>query len=163
MRGYLSNLYLVALGSNRRLRPFGDPRHVVRAAMEELAALGTVTARSPIVASDPVGPAQRRFANAAVLLDSAFDPSSLLAGLKRLEREFGRRRSGQRWRDRTLDLDIVLWSGGAYAEPDLQIPHPLFRERDFVLAPAAAIAPRWRDPVTGRTLRQLANCAHRPA
>ena len=123
--------------------------------MEELAALGTVTARSPIIASDPVGPAQRRFANAAILLDSEFDPPSLLAGLQRLEGDFGRRRSGRRWRDRTLDCDIVLWSGGAYAAPDLQIPHPLFRQRRFVLEPAAAIAPRWRDPVTGLTMRQL--------
>lgn len=123
--------------------------------MEELAALGTVTARSRIAASDPVGPSTRRFANAAVLLDSAYDPPALLAGLQRLEREFGRKRLGQRWRERTLDCDIVLWSGGGYHAPDLQIPHPLFRERGFVLQPAAAIAPHWRDPITGLTLRQL--------
>jgi 2-amino-4-hydroxy-6-hydroxymethyldihydropteridine diphosphokinase len=54
-----------------------------------------------------------------------------------------------------LDLDVVLWSGGAYAAPTLTIPHPLFRTRAFVLSPAAAIASAWRDPVTGATLRQL--------
>jgi 2-amino-4-hydroxy-6-hydroxymethyldihydropteridine diphosphokinase len=54
-----------------------------------------------------------------------------------------------------LDLDIVLWSGGSYAAPDLIVPHPLFRVRDFVLAPAAQIAASWRDPVTGLTVRQL--------
>lgn len=123
--------------------------------MEELAALGTVTVRSPIIASDPVGPSQRRFANAAVLLDSAYDPPSLLGGLQTLEREFGRKRSGRRWRDRTIDCDIVLWSEGVFAAPDLTIPHELFRTRPFVLQPAAAIAPHWRDPVTGLTLRQL--------
>jgi 2-amino-4-hydroxy-6-hydroxymethyldihydropteridine diphosphokinase len=54
-----------------------------------------------------------------------------------------------------LDLDIVLWSGGPWASERLVIPHPEFRSRAFVLAPAAAVAPGWRDPVTGRTLRQL--------
>ena len=54
-----------------------------------------------------------------------------------------------------LDLDVILWSGGPYAEPGLTIPHPLFRIRDFVLAPAAHVAADWRDPVTGLTVRQL--------
>ena len=49
----------------------------------------------------------------------------------------------------------TLWSGGPYVDRSLTIPHPLFRERDFVLGPASAIAPHWRDPVTGLTLRQL--------
>jgi 2-amino-4-hydroxy-6-hydroxymethyldihydropteridine diphosphokinase len=49
----------------------------------------------------------------------------------------------------------VLWSGGIFAAPDLAIPHPLFRQRDFVLRPAAAIAPDWRDPVSNLSLRQL--------
>ncbi len=73
-----------------------------------------------------------------------------------IERVFGRDRRGQRWRSRTLDLDIVLWSGGTWYGPRLAIPHPLFRQRDFVLRPAAQIAPDWRDPVSGLTLRQLA-------
>ena len=123
--------------------------------MEELSALGTVIARSPIIDTAPLGPAQRRFANAAAVIDSEYDPQAMLAGLQTLEREFGRRRRGQAWGDRTLDCDIVLWSGGMFAEPDLQIPHPLFRARTFVLAPAARIAPDWRDPITGLSVRQL--------
>jgi 2-amino-4-hydroxy-6-hydroxymethyldihydropteridine diphosphokinase len=59
-----------------------------------------------------------------------------------------------------LDLDIVLWSGGAWSSPDLTVPHIAFRERGFVLDPAAAIAPAWRDPVSGLTLRQLAARRH---
>ena len=82
----MSSTYLVALGSNRRHVLFGGPRDVVRAAMEELSVLGTVTARSPILATAPLGPAQRRFANAACVIDSEYDPPALLAGLKRMER-----------------------------------------------------------------------------
>ena len=123
--------------------------------MEELSSLGTVTARSPIVASAPIGAAQRRFANAAVLIESEYDPPSMLAGLKRMEHEFGRRR-GRRWGDRVIDLDIVLWSAGVWDGPGLQIPHAEFRQRDFVLTPAQAIARNWRDPFTGLTIAQLA-------
>jgi len=122
--------------------------------MEELAALGTVTARSRVVASAPMGAAQRRFANAAVVLASEYDPPALLAACKRMEREFGRR-AGRRWGDRVLDLDIVLWSGGEWQSRDLCIPHPEFRRRAFVLGPASQIARGWRDPQSGLTLAQL--------
>lgn len=150
----MSSSYVIALGSNRRHHVFGRPRDVLRAAMEELAVLGTVTARSSIIRTDPIGPAQRRFANAALALKSEYDPLSLLAGLKHTERAFGRT-GGRRWGDRVLDLDIVLWSGGRFEGPLLTVPHKEFRARSFVLAPAAEIAPNWRDPVTGLTLRQL--------
>lgn len=116
---------------------------------------GAVVARSPVNRSAPVGPSLRRYANAAVVLDSPLGPRVLLAALQAIEARFGRRRMGQRWRARVLDLDIVLWSGGVVGEPDLVVPHPLFRQRAFVLGPAAAIAPDWRDPLTGLTLRQL--------
>lgn len=150
----MSSTYLIALGSNRRHHLYGDPNKVVRAAMEECAALGTVTARSPIIQTAPMGAAQRRFANAACVLESEYDPPALLAALKRLEREFGRR-PGQRWGDRVIDCDIVLWSGGEFASRRLSIPHPEFRERDFVLGPAAAITPDWRDPITGLSVAHL--------
>ena len=128
---------------------------MLAAALEELAALGTVTARSQVVDSAPVGPSQRTYANAAALLESDCEPDSLLDGLQGLESAFGRRRHGQRWSARVLDLDIVLWSGGTWASERLTIPHPHFRARAFVSGPAAAIAPLWRDPLTGLTMRQL--------
>lgn len=121
--------------------------------MEECAAFGTVTARSPVIATPAMGAAQRRFANAALVLASELDPPALLAALKRTEREFGRR-PGQRWGDRVLDLDIVLWSGGAWRSDGLTIPHAAFAARRFVLDPACAIAPDWRTPPYGLTLAQ---------
>jgi 2-amino-4-hydroxy-6-hydroxymethyldihydropteridine diphosphokinase len=89
------------------------------------------------------------------LVETDEDPPALLARLKAIETAFGRRR-GQRWTDRVIDLDIVLWSGGVWASDGLTVPHPEFRRRAFVLAPLAAIVPDWRDPMTGRTVRQLA-------
>lgn len=145
------HLYAIALGSNRRGR-HGGPRAELAAAV---AAIGGVVAMARVIETAPVGPSRRRFANGAVLIDSNESPPALLARLKRIERAFGRRR-GRRWDARVIDLDIILWSGGAWGDTRLTLPHPLFRSRAFVLTPLAGIAPDWRDPLTGRTVRQLA-------
>lgn len=134
----------------------GSPREVVQACAELIhETLGRVQALSPVIETAPVGPSQRRYANATLVLKTKLEPLELLASLQWLEAQLGRVRRGQRWRARVIDLDVVLWSGGVVAEPGLAVPHPLFRSRDFVLGPAAAIAPAWRDPLTGLTLAQL--------
>lgn len=123
----------------------------------------SVVVAAPVLLTDPIGPSLRRYANSAALVETTLEPPELLALAKRIERGFGRRTGGQRWTSRVLDLDLVLWSGGAFAAPDLVIPHPLFRTRAFVLDPAVRIAASWRDPVTGFTVRQLHARLTRPA
>jgi len=148
--------YLIALGSNRQHVRHGGPGKVLAAALDELRARGlTIAAAGPVIETAPIGPSLRRYANSAALIETPLDPPRLLALLKAIEHDFGRRARGQRWRARVLDLDIVLWSAGPWSSPGLVIPHLLFREREFVLAPAAAIAPDWRDPLSGLSLRQL--------
>jgi len=148
--------YLIALGSNVRHVRYGSPRKVLAAALERLEAEGIkVLASATPVETAPVGPSIRRYANSAALIATDLDPPELLALFKRIEREFGRRIGGQRWRARVLDLDIVLWGGGCFASPELTIPHPLFRKRGFVLAPALEVAADWRDPLSGLSVRQL--------
>lgn len=141
--------YAIALGSNRRSR-HGAPAETLAAAATALA----VERLSRIRTTQAVGPAGRAFANAAAILRSPLEPPALLAGLKALERAFGRR-PGRRWGPRALDLDIILWSGGSWADAGLIVPHPEFRRRLFVLEPLAEIAPDWRDPLTGLTTRHL--------
>jgi 2-amino-4-hydroxy-6-hydroxymethyldihydropteridine diphosphokinase len=153
-----SSTYAIALGSNRRGR-HGGPVAEVRAA---IAALGGVVAVSPIIASAPLGPSIRRFANAAVLLESPLAPPAMLARLKAIERAFGRRR-GARWGARVIDRDSVLWSGGSWGTAALTVPHIAFRDRGFVLDPLRTIAPDWRDPVTGLSIRQLHARLHKRA
>lgn len=148
--------YLIALGSNRRHPLVGAPRRVIE---EALAALEMpdidVYQASPIIGSAPLGPSQRIYANAAAIVASPLDPPALLERLHEIEAHFGRDRRGQRWRARVLDLDIILWSGGIWADEAVSVPHPAMRARGFVLTPAAMIAPDWRDPVSGLTVRQL--------
>ena len=148
--------YLLALGSNRRHHRHAAPQKLLRAAIAALAGEGMeVLAISRILASAPLGPSRRRYANAAVVVRSILQPDELLDCLKSIERGFGRRRGGRRWGARVLDLDIVLWQGGAWSSRGLTVPHTAFRTRRFVLAPAREIAAQWRDPLTGLTLRQL--------
>ena len=155
--------YLIALGSNVRHHRFGPPERVLVAALAVLEQGGIrLECASPVIRSAPIGPSLRRYANGVAMVRSKLGPDELLDLLKAIERRFGRRAGGQRWSSRVLDLDIVLWSGGAWSSPGLTVPHVAFRSRDFVLAPAAAIAPEWRDPVSGLTLRQLRARLQRP-
>ena len=154
--------YAIALGSNRRHGRHGAPERVIAAALAALGAAGVaVIAASPVIRTAALGPAGRGFANAAALVETPLPPPALLALLKRIERDFGRRR-GRRWGARVLDLDILLWSGGAWpsfpraVRPGrLAVPHPGLPARAFVLDPLIRITPEWRDPRSGRTVRQM--------
>jgi 2-amino-4-hydroxy-6-hydroxymethyldihydropteridine diphosphokinase len=149
--------YVIAIGSNKRHPRYGAPAQIVAAVIEALMPL----ARSRIISSRPIGPSQRRYANAAILIESALMPPVLLLKLKSIEHNFGRRTSGQRWSARVLDLDIILWSGGIWADKTLTIPHPDYRVRSFVLGPLCDVAPKWRDPVTRFSALQLKACLDR--
>jgi 2-amino-4-hydroxy-6-hydroxymethyldihydropteridine diphosphokinase len=149
--------FLIALGSNQRHVRYGSPHAVLNAAIERLTQQGlTVLKHSTSMISRPIGPSNRAYANAAAIIETGLEPDDLLHLLKSIESHFGARR-GQAWSRRVLDLDIILWSEGTYykAVPALTIPHPLLRERPFVLQPSAEIAPDWRDPVTGLTMAHI--------
>ena len=156
----------IALGSN-----VGDRHAVLRSAIEALAPwVRDLRASSfydtPYVGSGPAAfdRAQAREAghhetqapvlNAAAIGVSSLDAHALIERLLAIEQDFGRTRpySGA---PRTLDLDLILYGDAIIDEPGLQVPHPRFRERRFVLEPLAEIAPDWRDPVSGHSIAEL--------
>lgn len=147
------HLYAVALGSNRRHVRHGRPVGVIAAAIARLDAEFDLFDASPIILNKAVGGAGRNFANAVALVECGLEPKAMLAALKAIERDFGRR-AGRRWGERVLDLDLVAWSGGRFRSRGLTIPHSRLSERDFVLGPLAAIAPDWRI-LDGLSVRQL--------
>ena len=140
---HATQLYAIAIGSNRPHGRFGRPQQVVEAAIARLDQEFGLFDASPIILNAAHGRAGRDFANAVALVESALDPPEMLARLKALERSFGRRR-GRRWGPRVLDLDIALWSGGSYRSRALIVPHPQLAKRSFVLQPLVTIAPGWR-------------------
>lgn len=147
--------YLIGLGSNMRHHRHGAPERVLAAAVERLGQEATVLATAPIERSAPLGPSRRRYANSAALVEGNASPEAMLALLQAIEQEFGRRRRGQRWSARVLDLDLLLWSGGCWHSDHLTLPHRELRKRKFVLSPLTRIAPHWRDPHTGLKIRHL--------
>jgi len=149
-----TQLYAIAIGSNRPHGRFGRPAGVVEAAIARLDEEFGLFDASPIVLNAAHGGAGRDFANTVALVETSLNPADMLSRLKSLEREFGRRR-GRRWGPRVLDLDIVLWSGGVWRTRGLTVPHPRLATRSFVLQPLAAIAPSWRIGAT--TVRHLAH------
>ena len=105
--------------------------------------------------SDPIGPTQPRYLNAALELEAIGPARPLLALLQEIERAAGRRRDGPRWGPRTLDLDLLLFGDEVIREPDLVVPHPELVARRFVLAPLAELCPDRVVPGTGHSVAQL--------
>ena len=117
----------------------GDAVTSVRGAIDALGRLGTVVRKSSLYRSKPWGVREQPdFINAVALLETDLDPHALLEALQKIEREFGRI-PGPRWGPRALDLDILTYDDGKLDERGLVIPHPLMRERGFVLVPLAEI------------------------
>jgi 2-amino-4-hydroxy-6-hydroxymethyldihydropteridine diphosphokinase len=141
----------IALGSN-----LGDRDAHLRGAV---AALSSVLARlrvSSFHETEPVGAAmpQPMFLNAAAVGESTLSAPALLDVLLAIEQGFGRERPYP-YAPRTIDLDLILYDDAVIDSPGLTVPHPRFRERQFVLEPLNEIAPDWVDPVTGKTIAEL--------
>jgi 2-amino-4-hydroxy-6-hydroxymethyldihydropteridine diphosphokinase len=142
----------IALGSN-----LGDRAAHLDYAVSRLRALLTDVKVSRYYDTEPVGAGepQPRYLNAAVVGNAASSADELLRSLQAIEAERGRTRP-YRNAPRTLDLDLILYGSAIIERPGLIIPHPRFRERRFVLEPLAEIAPELLDPITGRSIADLA-------
>ena len=105
----------------------------------------------------PVGGAQleREFLNGAAVVETTKEPEDLLSLLQLIEASHGRERR-ERWGDRTLDLDLLLYGDRIFESPQLILPHSRMSYRRFVLEPAVEIASDWVHPTIGWTLAELA-------
>ena len=116
--------------------------------------VGRVVRQSSVVETEPWGfESANRFLNCVILCHSSLSPRQILTAVKQIEREMGRelpppvpspppKGGGQprrRYKDRPIDIDILLYDDLTVDEPDLKIPHPLMRERDFVMIPLREI------------------------
>lgn len=82
-------------------------------------------------------------------------PGELLERLLAVEEACGRRRPAPPGAPRELDLDLLLYGDEVVDRPGLRVPHPRMTGRAFVLVPLAEVAPSWRHPETGRTIRDM--------
>jgi 2-amino-4-hydroxy-6-hydroxymethyldihydropteridine diphosphokinase len=142
----------IALGSN-----LGDRAAYLSQAVQALRASAALynIGVSTFIETEPVGVlGQPPYLNGVLIAETYYEPRTLLELLLETERTLGRVRPYDR-APRTIDLDLILYGDRRVNEPDLQVPHPRFRERRFVLEPLAELAPDWVDPVTHRTIAEL--------
>ncbi|WP_428675068.1 2-amino-4-hydroxy-6-hydroxymethyldihydropteridine diphosphokinase [Reyranella sp.] len=148
----------IGLGANLSHERFGSPRQTLEAALAELARRGVRTVRvspwyrtAPIPASD-----QPWYVNAVAEVESDLPADALLAELHAVEAGFGRARTVPN-AARPIDLDLLDFHGqiAAGGAKRATLPHPRMTDRAFVLLPLADLAPEWRHPVSGLSVRAL--------
>jgi 2-amino-4-hydroxy-6-hydroxymethyldihydropteridine diphosphokinase len=143
-----SERIFLGLGSNE-----GDSRALLEASLDSLRAVTdtSVVKVSTFIDTQPWGETdQPNFLNAVAEIRTGLEPVALLAALKRIETELGRKAS-YRWGPRAIDLDIILYGRRVVDLPHLVIPHRHCRERDFVMRPLREIAPDVADALIAGT------------
>jgi len=143
---------LVSIGSNKN-----NPQRQIELAFTRLQERFKNAIMSPLYLTEPVGGIpQDAFINAAIKLDTQLSAHELLHILMDLEHQAHRNRDTEIPNGpRNLDLDIILFGDEILSESDLEIPHPRFRARRFVLEPMCDIAPEVIDPVSKNSISQL--------
>jgi 2-amino-4-hydroxy-6-hydroxymethyldihydropteridine diphosphokinase len=136
----------------------GDRAALLRQAIEALPGAGVEVIRtSSVYETEPMELREQNwFLNLAVECRTELFPLQLLRRLKKIELALGRKRIVPNG-PRTIDIDIIFYGRVVMSMPALVIPHPRFRDRRFVLAPLAELAPDLRDPITRRTMADLLN------
>ena len=127
-----------SLGSN-----IGNRKQLIREAIALLdERVGRVTRKSSLIETAPWGfYSPNKFINACVCCETSLNPRQILAVTQNIEREMGRvgKSKNGEYHDRIIDIDILLYDDLTVDEPDLKIPHPHMKERDFVMGPLREI------------------------
>lgn len=143
---------LLSLGAS-----VGDRKNYFDKALKMLSQTRGITLKkvSSYIETEPYGGvAKNGFLNCAVEIETYYTPRQLLEEIHRIEAECGRERTVH-WGDRTLDIDIIFFGRKIVEEDDLQIPHPEYFKRAFVLEPLKEIAPDFVCPVLRKKVKDL--------
>ena len=147
---------LISFGSN-----LGDRNELIAEAARKIASSPLVREfdglrTSRLFETPPIGGpgGQDPFLNAIGAFETDASAREILDLLLELENELGRQRK-QRWSARSIDLDVVLHGALVGGDAGLTVPHPRYTARQFVLLPACDVAPHYRDPRFGWTLKRL--------
>ena len=154
-------MILIGLGANLPTDTYGPPRAALGAALQALEKQGVHVKQhaswyetAPVPVSD-----QPWYVNGVAEIETMLSPNGVINLLLKLENIFGRVRTIQN-APRILDLDLLTYNNLVITGADrteLTLPHPRMYGRAFVLLPLREIAPGWSDPVSGRSITELAN------
>ena len=154
----MRNIY-IALGSNMGDRLANLQKAVNRIDNE----IGQVLRCSSVYEVPAVGFSGAIFLNACLVAESEKTAKVILKSLKAIENDMGRKQvSYGSYRDRPIDLDLIMVEDEVFSSDQLSIPHPRFHDRLFVLQPLCEIAPQKRVPNQNQTVSQLFNSCEDP-
>ena len=124
----------LGLGTN-----LGDKEENIGEAVRRIGELiGTVECQSTLLVSEPWGfKSENTFVNAALRCSTELEPMDVLEKTQEIERAMGRTQKsvdGQ-YHDRIIDIDILMYDDLHIDTKTLKLPHPLMKERDFVMIP----------------------------
>ncbi len=151
-RNNLKHSVLLSFGSN-----LGDKVQNIENALALLAEQNSVQiiTRSSFYETEPWGKSEQpKFINSVALFKTSLSPNALLKLLKHIELMNGRQ-IRERWGEREIDIDILLYDALIYNDTDLTIPHPEMHRRNFVLIPACEIAPNLHHPILNKSIKSL--------
>lgn len=135
----MATLYL-SLGTN-----LGDRRSNLETALTHIARdVGTVMSASEVIETEPWGfDSSNSFLNMAVKVETLLQPLEVLHATQDIERQMGRSEKSvnREYKDRLIDIDLLLYDDIVMNTPELTIPHPLMYQREFVMKPLLQIAP----------------------
>ena len=158
MTNPLPHKVYLGLGTN-----LGDREANIRQAIRLIGErVGAVVRQSSLIETEPWGfESPNKFLNAVILCETERTPREVLRLTQKIERDMGRthkslaisdwpladsskpkaqsQKPKANYKDRPIDIDILLYDDITIDEPDLKIPHPLMHERDFVMIPLGEI------------------------
>ncbi len=141
----------IALGSNLGDRQ-GHLDEAIAALREDVLWEAAV---SKTYESPPWGYAsQPQFLNLVVVGTSDWKPHALLNYFRDYENRHGRTREILNG-PRTIDIDLIAYDELIFSDAEITVPHPRFRDRDFVLLPLHDVWPDWKDPLSKKNAQQL--------
>ncbi len=119
----------------------------------------TLAAASPAYETEPVGVKPEYqdlpYINAVLVVQGPYAAEAWMERIARIERGLGRERSEDRYAPRTIDIDLLYCGDELIDTGGVQVPHPRWAKRRFVVQPLADVRPERVLPGAGRTVREV--------
>jgi len=143
------NQIFVGLGSNI------DRNKNIKAGLTALETRFGKLEISGIYESEAYGFEGDNFYNLVTGFLSELSLADLAFELKQIEMDYGRRREAERFKSRTLDLDLLLYGDLILHNEEYDLPRKDIEEYSFVLCPLAEIAGNRIHPENGQTYQMM--------